>query len=79
MQSDFWIFNVLLSIYLICGYYINITPDTSNLGWVPFIIDHPFRFSDDINRFSMLIMVILFPGKYILGSLIRYYRYKSRI
>jgi hypothetical protein len=77
MNLDFWIFNGILSIYLVCGYYINITPETSNLGWVPFIIDNPFRFSDDFNRFSIFIMIILFPGKYVSSSLVRYYRYKK--
>jgi len=75
MNIDFWIFNGILLAYLLIGYYITIIPNTSNLGWVPFVIDNPFRFSDDINRFSILMMLLLMPGKYVLGSLINYYRH----
>jgi hypothetical protein len=73
--EDFLIFNGIFIIYLIVSYYINISPNTNNVGWIPFIIDNPFRISDDINRLSIFIMVSLLPGKYLLGSFINYYLY----
>jgi len=37
-------------------------PDYSNTGLFGFI-DHPFRWSDDANRFLVFVRVLLFPGR----------------
>ncbi|RZK57805.1 MAG: hypothetical protein EOO91_09425 [Pedobacter sp.] len=72
----FFIANGIMLFYLFCAYKINITPNTSNLGWVPFLIDNPFRFSDDMNRLSIILLIIFWPGKFISTSVIDYYNYK---
>jgi hypothetical protein len=33
------------------------------MGWVRGIIDNPFRWSDDVNRFLFFVEAILLPGK----------------
>lgn len=38
--------NIALVIYLLISLFINVKPDYDNLGWVPFLINNPFRFSD---------------------------------
>lgn len=65
LDADFWIFHGGFLIYLILAYYINIKADASNTGWVPFLIDNPFRYSDNINRLGFILEALLFPGIYI--------------
>ncbi len=67
--------NVFLIIYLLISYIINIKPEYGNLGWVPFLINNPFRFSDNINRFLLILKILFMPGKYISRSVIGFYRY----
>ena len=69
--------NGFLFAYLILSYKINITPDYQNTGWVPFIIDNPFRFSDDVNRASIMIKGLLWPGKFITTSFVDFYYLKD--
>lgn len=57
--------NVFLIIYLIFSYKIKIKPNYGNLGWVPFLINNPFKFSDNINRLLVIINILMVPGKYI--------------
>ncbi len=52
-------------VYLILGYFVHPKPDTSNLGWPGGLMDHPFRYSDDINRFLLGLMIVLLPGRFI--------------
>ncbi len=73
--KEFLILNGSIIIYLFIAYITNIVPNTKNLGWVPFVIDNPFRYSDDINRISVFILIILWPGKFISSSIINLYRY----
>ncbi len=75
--KNFLIVNGITLFYLFCAYKINITPNYQNTGWVPFIIDNPFRYSDDINRLSIFFMVILWPGKFLSTSIINYYYHKK--
>jgi len=67
--------NIGLFIYLLISLFINIKPDYDNLGWVPFLINNPFRFSDNINRFLMILNLLLTPGKFISKSIIGFFRY----
>ena len=69
--------NLFLLIYLFISSIIRVKPNTENLGWVPFIIDNPFRFSDDINRFLVVIRILFMPGKYISRSIVDFYRNKK--
>jgi hypothetical protein len=67
--------NIGLFIYLLISLFINIKPDYDNLGWVPFLINNPFRFSDNINRFLMILNFFLTPGKFISKSIVGFFRY----
>ncbi len=40
------------------------------LGWLGGLMDHPFRYSDDINRFPIFLMIRLWPGRLIAESMI---------
>lgn len=64
--------------YLFASYKVNIKPNYQNTGFVPFIIDHPFRYSDDINRFSIFMKGILWPGKFITTSFVDFYQLKNK-
>lgn len=52
-------------VYLLLGYFLHPKPDTSNLGWLGGMMDHPFRYSDDINRFLLTLMILLLPGRFV--------------
>ncbi len=60
----------IIFIYLVISYFIRPAPDTSNIGWFGGLIDHPFRYSDDINRFLLFFKIFLLPGAFISESLI---------
>ncbi len=70
--------NTFLIIYLLIASVIRIRPDFDNLGWVPFLINNPFRFSDNINRFLVILNILFMPGKYISKSIVGFYRYCKR-
>lgn len=67
--------NAFLIIYLLVASFIRIKPDYDNLGWVPFLINNPFRFSDNINRLLVVLEILFMPGKYISKSIVGFYRY----
>ena len=52
-------------LYLMLGYFVHPKPDPSNLGWLGGLMDHPFRYSDDINRFLLSLMIVLLPGRFV--------------
>ncbi len=56
--------------YCLAAYFVRPEADTSNLGWAGGLIDHPFRFSDDINRLLLFLTIILWPGRFVAESLI---------
>ena len=67
--------NSIIAIYLLIAFRIRIKANTNNMGWVPFLIDNPFRISDDINRFMVILNLLFMPGKYISRSIIDFYKY----
>ena len=67
--------NAFLIFYLLIAYKMSIRPDYDNLGWVPFLINNPFRFSDNINRFLVILNLLLTPGKFISKSIVGFFRY----
>ena len=67
--------NIFLLAYLLISYTLRIKPDYSNTGWIPFLINNPFRFSDNVNRFLAIIEIICYPGKYISRSIISFIKY----
>ena len=56
--------------YLFLGYFCHPNPDTSNMGWMGGLFDNPFRFSDDMNRFWIFLILILYPGRFIAESMV---------
>jgi hypothetical protein len=67
-----WLITLAVTVvYLMVGYFVRPEPDTSNLGWCGGLMDNPFRYSDDINRFLLFLQVVLLPGRFIAQSLSR--------
>jgi len=57
-------------VYLLVGYFIHPAPDTENLGMLGGLFDHPFRYSDDLNRHLLFLLIILWPGRFIAESIV---------
>jgi hypothetical protein len=57
--------NAVLGVYLGLANTLRIEPDYDNTGWVPFLINHPFRFSDNVNRFLVFLSVVVLPGRFV--------------
>ena len=58
------------AMYLITAFVVRPEPDYSNVGWLGGLIDHPFRYSDDINRLLIVLLIILWPGRFISDGLV---------
>lgn len=56
--------------YLLLAHFVRPRPDHDNLGWMGGMFDHPFRYSDDINRFLLLLQIVLLPGAFVSESLV---------
>lgn len=67
--------NSLAVAYVLVAGLVNTKPDYNNLGWVPFLVDNPFRISDNGNRFLVLVNVFLLPGKYLSKSIVDFCRF----
>jgi hypothetical protein len=70
-----------VAIYLLLGYTVHPKPDPSNVGWLGGVIDHPFRYSDDINRFLFFLLLLLWPARFVAESgvdMIRLIAYAGR-
>lgn len=64
--------------YCLVGYLLIPKPDWSNVGWLGGLFDNPFRFSDDLNRFLVFLLIVLYPGRFIFETLIQVYlRFKE--
>ena len=61
-------------LYLIAGYFVHPKPDYSNLGLLGGAIDHPFRFSDDANRFLMVLLGLLWPARFLSTTCVEVWR-----
>ena len=72
-ETKFWSF-VFFVIYLLFSYFLTPKPDTSNVGWLGGLVDHPFRISDDMNRFLVFLYLFLLPGKLVVFALQTAYR-----
>jgi hypothetical protein len=53
-----------VAVYLLAGWTFRPIPDTGNMGWLGGLVDNPFRFSDDINRFLIFLKIFMFPGAF---------------
>lgn len=70
---DFAYTLLILLIYLLLGFFIAPKPDYNNIGFLGGLIDHPFRFSDDINRFLFFVKLILLPARFASVSIRDFY------
>ena len=61
-----WGLRIGFIVYLVIASQITPKPDSSNMGFLGGLIDHPFRISDDINRFLLLFYILLLQGKMII-------------
>jgi hypothetical protein len=59
-----------LAIYLIMGYWLRVNPRYDNLGWWGGVLDNPFRFSDDLNRFLVLFKLVLWPARFMVSGVL---------
>lgn len=71
--------NMILIIYFLLAAKIRIKPEFENLGWLPFIINNPFKYSDNVNRVLVILNILFMPGKYITTSIIGYYLYIKKM
>lgn len=56
--------------YLLLGYWVHPSPDMENLGMLGGLLDHPFRYSDDLNRLLLFLLILLWPGRFIAESIV---------
>ena len=61
-------------VYLVVAYFLHPEPDSSNLGWFGGLMNNPFRFSDNVNRWLMFLSVVLWPGRMVSGTLMDLWR-----
>ncbi|MBN2474447.1 MAG: hypothetical protein JXB62_07550 [Pirellulales bacterium] len=57
-------------IYVAVAYLIHPQPDLKNIGPAAGMIDHPWRYSDDLNRLLLGVQCVLGPGRFIAESLL---------
>ena len=72
-KYDFYhnlISSVVLVLYLFVSGNYSVRPNYNNMG-VFGIIDHPFRYTDDVNRWLFFLYVFLIPGKLIMVPIIK--------
>lgn len=53
----------MIIFYLVAGYFLRPHPRYDNLGWAGGMIDNPFRYSDDYNRWLFFLLIVLYPGR----------------
>lgn len=63
--------SVGLALYLAASHWIIVQPDYNDMGWFGGMMDNPFSWSDDYNRSLATLRLLLVPGKFISGSLLR--------
>ena len=61
--------SAVLLVYLLIARFVRPEPEMDNLGWLGGLMDDPFHYSDDINRFLLFLLIVLAPGRFIVGSL----------
>lgn len=58
----------IIILYCLSGYFIRPEPDTDDMGLLGGMVDNPFSYSDDANRFLMGLKIILAPGYFFTES-----------
>lgn len=67
MHVTYW---AVMVTYLMGAAVLDPRPDTSNLGWAGGMIDNPFSWEDDHNRYQLGVMLLLIPGKVVAWTLV---------
>ena len=57
-------------VYLVAAYWLRPAPEMSNLGLWGTMINHPFRFSDDMNRMLLFLYAFFWPGRFISATMV---------
>jgi len=57
-------------IYVAVSYLFDPQPELSNVGLAHGLIDHPGRYSDDVNRWLFQVKVFFGPGRFVAESLV---------
>jgi hypothetical protein len=65
------VFALITIVYCIISYHFVPRPDTSNMGLMGGLIDHPFRYSDDANRFLLVLAIVMYPGRFIATTIVQ--------
>lgn len=60
---------LLLVLYLAIGASLYPKPDYRNVGLLGGMIDHPFRFTDDLNRCLVVLLVVFWPARFATRSI----------
>lgn len=58
-----------IAFYCFVGYWIHPRPEMSNVGALGGVVDHPFRYTDDLNRMLLLLFILLGPGRFVTVSI----------
>ncbi len=61
--------------YCVAAYFVRPLPRHDRLGLLDGMLDHPFRYSDDVNRALLWSAAVLWPGRYLVQSWVDGVRY----
>jgi len=68
-NTNILIFAAAMFGYGLLGHLVQPSVDTDNLGWAGGLMNNPFRFSDNIERGKLKLLIVLFPGRLIGAAL----------
>ena len=60
----------LTLLYFIVCFFVHPKPFAANKGWFFGMMNHPFRYSDNINRLLASLKITLLPGRFISESMV---------
>jgi hypothetical protein len=72
-QQKMLLIGTAFAFYLLLAFFLRPQADMDNIGWLGGLMDHPFRFSDDINRFLLFFQIALFPGRFVAESIVDFF------
>lgn len=73
------IFALIALVYCTISYNFVPRPDTSNMGLLGGLIDHPFKFTDDLNRNLLVLFIVMYPGRFISTTIVQTFLLIKRI
>jgi hypothetical protein len=70
-RPDHWAIAIgVTAAYLCLGYFVRPEPDWDNIGWLGGMMNHPFRYSDNINRTLLTFKILLWPGAFVSEAIV---------